>query len=255
MRCQFLIIFLFFHLSQFSHATETITKYSYLIVATFPHDHTAFTQGFAYANGFFYESTGRRTESSLRQVDIETGAVIRSVSLAADFFGEGLTVLDQKLIQLTWQSYTGLIYSLENLSLQQEFYYTTEGWGLTNDGNRLIMSDGSAQIYFLDPANYAIIKTIAVHDTTGPVRNINELEFVNGEIYANIMPSNRIACINPKTGKIRAWIDLSDILQSVKVSSGVDVLNGIAYDSESDRLFITGKLWPVVFEIKLIPIK
>jgi len=230
-----------------------VPEYTFLIINTYPHDHRAYTQGLVYKDGFLYESTGRRGESSVRQVELKTGAIVKSVALSPEFFGEGLTIVDNRMIQLTWESFTGLVYDLEEFTLLEQFYYTTEGWGLTYDGTHLIQSDGSANLYFLDVSNFAVVREVKVYDTTGFIRNINELEYINGEIFANIMPSNRIARIDPQTGNINAWINLDGILESVQVASEVNVLNGIAYDDKNDRLFITGKLWPVVFEVKLIP--
>jgi glutamine cyclotransferase len=234
-------------------SSPSVPEYTFLIVNTYPHDYHAYTQGLVYKNGFLYESTGRRGESSLRKVDLKTGAVVKSVALDPELFGEGLAIINNRLIQLTWESYTGLVYDLESFTLVGQFYYTTEGWGLTYDGMHLIQSDGSEKLYFLDPSDFSVVREIRVYDETGSIRNINELEYIDGEVYANIMPSNRIARINPQTGKITSWLDFEGILESVKIASEVNVLNGIAYDKIDDRLFITGKLWPVVFEVKLIP--
>jgi len=230
-----------------------VSEYTFMIINTYPHDYRAYTQGLVYHDGFFYESTGRRGESSLRQVELKSGAIIKSVSLNPEYFGEGLTIVDNRLIQLTWESYTGLVYDLHEFTLLEHFYYTTEGWGLTYDGMHLVQSDGSSKLYFLDTSDFAVVRELEVYDETGSIRNINELEYIKGEIFANIMPSNRIACIDPQTGRINAWINFDGILESVQVDSEVNVLNGIAYDDVNDRLFITGKLWPVVFEVKVVP--
>ena len=236
-----------------AQAKNEIPVYTYAIVNAFPHDHKAYTQGLIYANGYLYESTGRRGESSLRKVELQTGATRQLHNLADEYFGEGITLFNDHIIQLTWQAYTGFVYDPETFLELEQFYYTTEGWGITNDGKRLIMSDGSATIYFLEPETYAIIDQIQVTADGVPIRNLNELEYVNGEILANVMPSNRIARIDPGSGKITGWIDLSGILRSLQEGYAVDVLNGIAYDELNDRLFVTGKLWPRVFEIRVIP--
>ena len=230
-----------------------IPLYTYAIVNSFPHDHQAYTQGLVYYNGYFYESTGRHGESSLRKVEIKTGAPLQIHRLDEMYFGEGITLFNDRIIQLTWQAFTGFVYDRKTLLPMEEFYYNTEGWGITNDGKQLIMSDGSANLYFLEPETFAVSSQIQVTADGIPVRNLNELEYVNGEILANVMPSDRIARINPASGKITAWIDLSGILRSLREGYAVDVLNGIAYDDQNDRLFVTGKLWPKVYEIRIIP--
>ena len=230
-----------------------IPVYTYFIVNSFPHDHEAYTQGLIYSEGFLYESTGKRGKSTLRKIDLETGAVLQWHNLADHLFGEGITLFNNQIVQLTWESYIGYIYDKDSFTVLEEFYYNSEGWGITNDGSRIIMSDGSTTLYYLEPETYAVIDQIEVTANDIPIRNLNELEYVKGEIYANVMPSNRIARINPETGKITGWIDLSGILQTLKQGYAVDVLNGIAYDPENDRLFVTGKLWPKVYEIKVIP--
>ena len=239
----------------FSHDAEKnkIPEYTYIIINSFPHDHEAYTQGLIYADGYFYESTGRRGESTLRKVDINTGAPLQWQRLGEQFFGEGITLFNDQIIQLTWQSYTGFVYDKQSLIVLEEFYYNTEGWGITNDGQNIIMSDGSSTLFVLEPGTFAVLDEIQVTANGIPIRNLNELEYVKGEIYANVMPSDRIARIDPKTGNITGWIDLSGILKTLKQGYAVDVLNGIAYDAENDRLFVTGKLWPKVYEIKVIP--
>ena len=258
--CKLSILFLLFILVicsvNIAHAQasteQDIPVYTYMIVNAFPHDHEAYTQGLIYSDGYFYESTGKRGQSTLRKVDISTGAPLQWHHLAENFFGEGITIFQDRIIQLTWESYTGFVYDKESLVVLEEFYYNTEGWGIASDGERIIMSDGSATIYFLEPGTFAVIDQIEVTANGIPIRNLNELEFVQGEIYANVMPSNRIARIDPDTGTITGWIDLTGILNTVKQGYAVDVLNGIAYDEENDRLFVTGKLWPRVFEIRVI---
>jgi glutaminyl-peptide cyclotransferase len=247
-----LLLIVLFWIPGFSQDVE-IPVYTYIIVNSFPHDYEAYTHGLIYCDDYFYESTGRRGESTIRKVNITTGAPVQWQRLDKQFFGEGITLFNNQIIQLTWQSYTGFIYDRESFTVLEEFYYNTEGWGITNDGKNLIMSDGSSTLFVLEPGTFAILDEIQVTANGIPIRNLNELEYVNGEIYANVMPSDRIARIDPKTGHINGWIDLSGILKSLKQGYAVDVLNGIAYDSENDRLFVTGKLWPKVYEIKVIP--
>ncbi len=224
----------------------------YEVIAQYPHDPEAFTQGLLFSDGYFYESTGLRGYSSLRKVDIESGKVIKQYDLDAQYFSEGLALWHNQLIQLTWQNNRGFVYDLETFSLEESFEYPTEGWGLTHDGDSLIMSDGSTAIYFLDPQTKAVTRRIDVSDKGIPVKHINELEYIRGEIYANIWLTDRIARIDPQTGMVLGWINLGGLLQQDISRGQVDVLNGIAYDSVDDRLFVTGKLWPYLFEINLI---
>ncbi len=223
------------------------------IVKSYRHDRKAFTQGLLYDEGFFYESTGIRGESTLRKVEIETGKVLKSVKLNERHFGEGLALWKDRLIQLTWESRVGLVYDKETFSLLEEFSYETEGWGLTHNGRHLIVSDGTATLRFLDPETFKVVDTLLVTTATGrPVRFLNELEYVQGEVYANILNSNRIARISPRTGKVAGWIDLESVARQMGVSERKgNVLNGIAYDPKGKRLFVTGKLWPKVFEIRM----
>jgi len=233
-------------------ASTPIPVYTYFIVNKIPHDYQAYTQGLVYDGNFLYESTGRYKESSLRRVDPSTGAVITLHSLADEFFGEGITIFEDRIFQLTWQSYTGFVYDKSTFLVMEEFFYNTEGWGITHDNTWLLVSDGSATISFLDPHTFEIKRKIEVTADGKPVTLLNELEFVNGEIFANILSSNRIARIDPTNGKVVGWIDLTGILGGERINHQVDVLNGIAYDAAGDRLFVTGKLWPKVFEIRLI---
>ncbi|MDM8529971.1 glutaminyl-peptide cyclotransferase [Anaerolineales bacterium HSG25] len=226
--------------------------YTYTIVNTYPHDPNAFTQGLVYLDGIFYEGTGLRGRSSLRKVVPETGEVLQQINLADQYFGEGIVVWQDKIVQLTWESGTGFVYDKESFERQQSFTYPTEGWGITHDGERLIMSDGTANLYFWNPDTLDELGRVEVHDQHGPVVRLNELEYINGEVYANIWQSNRIARIDPDSGHVIGWIDLSGILTLPDgYSQPLDVLNGIAYDAATDRLFVTGKLWPSLFEIKL----
>ena len=221
------------------------------MVHVFPHDPDAFTQGLEFRDGKLLESTGQEGKSSLRSEELETGKVLEKVDVPPPFFAEGITLLNAKIYQLTWQHQLGFIYDYESFQKTGQFSYTGEGWGLTNDGRSLILSDGSNRIKFLDPDSFRVTKTIAVLDGKTPVNEINELEYVKGEIYANIWHNNRIAMINPETGRVTGWIDLTGLLPQNEVQDEEAVLNGIAYDERSGRLFVTGKLWPKVFEIRL----
>ncbi|MGD0978077.1 MAG: glutaminyl-peptide cyclotransferase [Candidatus Bathyarchaeia archaeon] len=232
-------------------ANSTAVRYTFSVVNVYPHDTNAFTEGLVFENGFLYESTGLYGNSSLRRVDLETGKVLQVHTLQAQYFGEGIAIVGDEIVQLTWQSHVSFVYDKATFSLLQEFEYPTEGWGLTYDGKRLIMSDGTSNLYFLDPVTFKRIGQVAVHDT-GPVTELNELEYIKGEVYANIWEQSKIAVINPQTGQVTAWIDLTGI-QDSKNQYPNNVLNGIAYDTNGDRLFVTGKMWPHIFEIKLIP--
>ncbi len=231
----------------------TPRRYTYRAVNSYPHDIRAFTQGLVYHQGYLYESTGRYGRSTLRKVDLETGDVLRSLNLDRDLFGEGLCVHDDKLYQLTWQSQVGFIYDIESFSRLGRVYYETEGWGLTSDGTNLLKSDGSHYIYVLDPRYFAEVDRIEVYDHNGRVENINELEFIDGIIYANVFDTDNIIMIERETGRVTGLADLTGLLDQRYHHPDLDVLNGIAYDHENDRLFVTGKNWPRLFEIDLIP--
>jgi glutamine cyclotransferase len=232
--------------------SDIIPVYTYNVVNTYPHDRNAFTQGLVFEDGVLYEGTGGFGNSTLRRVELETGDILQIRELSAQFFGEGITIYKDKIIQLTWKSNIGFVYDKNSFELLQEFNYSTEGWGITNDGTRLIMSDGTSTLHFLDPQTFEEIGQLGVFDNDGPVNRLNELEYVQGEIYANVWQTDRIARIAPKTGQVVGWIELGGILTTEDLSEPVDVLNGIAYDAEADRLFVTGKLWPKLFEIELI---
>lgn len=226
--------------------------YGYTVVRAYPHDHAAFTQGLAFDDkGTLYESTGQRGQSSLRRVELSSGAVLQRYDLQPSLFGEGITVFGNRIIQLTWQAGRGFVYDKTSFDLVEEFAYSTEGWGLTHDGRRLIMSDGTATLYFLRPDTFAETARLTVRDHRGPVIRLNELEYVRGEILANVWQTDRIARIDPETGHVTGWIDLTGLLQPSDRRGSVDVLNGIAYDTRADRLFVTGKWWPKLFEIAL----
>lgn len=228
-------------------------RYTYEVVKIFPHDPSAFTQGLLFDEGILYESTGLNGYSSIRRVDLESGKVLALVPLPETFFGEGIAIVDQKLYQLTWQEQTGFIYDKETFALQQQFSYPTQGWGITFDGNRLIMSDGTPRLYFWDPETVTQVGAIDVYDENGPVAALNELEYINGEIFANIWQTDQIARIDPITGAVTGWIDLTGLLPPEDRTPAADVLNGIAYLPEGNRLFVTGKRWPKLFEIRLLP--
>jgi len=230
----------------------TAKNYGYTVVVAYPHDTKAFTEGLVYDNGVLYESTGMRGQSSVRKVDLKTGKVLKYRTVAARYFGEGLTLLNNRLFQLTWQENTGFVYDKNSFRPTRTFSYTTEGWGLTTDGHALIMSDGSATIRYLDPNSLAVTRAITVTDAGQPVTQLNELEYIEGEIFSNVWQTDRIARIDPKTGHVVGWIDLSGLLLPTE-RIGADVLNGIAYDAKGKRLFVTGKYWPKLFEIKLVP--
>jgi glutamine cyclotransferase len=230
--------------------------YGYQVVRSFPHDRAAFTQGLIFRNGFLYEGTGLFGRSGIRKVKLETGEVLQSKPLGAQYFGEGITDWNGALIQITWQSEVGFVYDMNTFDQTKTFSYKGEGWGITHDDTRLIMSDGQPEgaLRFLDPVTLKETGRIIVRDARGPVEHLNELEYVKGEIYANIWQADRIARISPKDGRITGWIDLSGLLSPAE-RAGTDVMNGIAYDAAGDRLFVTGKLWPRVFEIRLVPRK
>ncbi len=228
-------------------------EYSYRIVHAYPHDPTAFTQGLEYKAGFLYESTGLNGHSTLRKVRLETGEVVQQITVPPQYFAEGITVLDQQILQLTWQSHTGFIYDQSAFHLLRTFPYPGEGWGLTNDGETIYMSDGTPQIRFWNAVTLKETKRLTVHDGPLSIENLNELEYIRGEIYANVWQTDRIARISPADGHVLGWIDLAGLLSMEDRLKNTDVLNGIAYDSQGDRLFVTGKLWPKLFEIKLVP--
>jgi glutaminyl-peptide cyclotransferase len=228
---------------------------SYQVVHAYPHDRTAFTQGLIYLDGHLYESTGLKGQSSLRMVDLETGKILQFVPVQSDYFAEGLAPWGSTLVQLTWQNHIALVYDRFSFRVLRTFPYTGEGWGLTEDGKDLILSDGSATLRFLDPATFHEVRRITVKSGGVPVEKLNELEYIHGEIYANIWYSDKIARISPQTGNVIGWIDLAGLLPANERSGPDAVLNGIAYDAQHDRLFVTGKLWPKLFEIKVTPEK
>ena len=228
-----------------------VTVYGYEVVNTFPHDAQAFTQGLVFQEGALLESTGLERHSTLRRVELQTGKVLQKVDVPPYFFAEGMTLFGGKIYQLTWKGEKGFVYDPQTFEKTGEFKYTGEGWGLTHDADSLILSDGSDELRFIDPNTFEVKRTISVTDAGQPVVEINELEYVRGEIYANVWHQDRIARIDPKDGRVRGWIDLSGLLKPGETRDPEAVLNGIAYDEQGDRLFVTGKLWPKLFEIKL----
>ncbi len=227
------------------------TNYTYTVLNTYPHDTTAFTEGLVFQDGFLYESTGLNGNSTLRREELETGKILQLYSLPQQYFGEGITVFGDRIVQLTWQSQVGFVYNKTTFELLGEFSYPTEGWGITNNGTCLIMSDGTANLYFLNPETYERTGQIQVHDGNMSVAMLNELEYINGDVYANVWLTNRIAIINIQNGQVKGWLDLEGLNTNV-TSNSDDVLNGIAYDSVGNRLFVTGKRWPQLFEIDLV---
>ena len=233
----------------FSEGGQTL--YNYEIVNTYPHDPSAYTQGLIYRDGYLFESTGLHGGSSLRKVRLKTGEVVKRKTINSDYFGEGLTDWGDQLVQLTWRSNTGFVYDALTFELKKTFKYPGEGWGLTRDNDRLIMSDGTSSLRFLDPETMKETGRLEVIDNGFPVSMLNELEMVRGQIFANVYNTEEIVIISPQSGHVAGRISLVGLLEKFKVSKEVDVLNGIAYDPERDRLFVTGKCWPKLFEIRL----
>lgn len=227
-------------------------SYSYRIVKAYPHDPEAYTQGLFYHNGYLYEGTGQQGASSLRKFELETGKILQSVNLSREYFGEGIAILDDKIYQLTWTNGTGFVYDAATFKPLNTFSYTTQGWGLTTNGNELIMSDGSNTIYFREPNGFSELRRIEVFDNNGPVKMLNELEYIDGKIYANVYLTDRIVIINPETGVVEGNIDMQGLLATALRTGKEDVLNGIAYDPNGKRIFLTGKLWGKLFQVEFI---
>lgn len=227
-------------------------EYRLQVVHVYPHDSTAFTQGLEYHDGLLYEGTGLEGRSRLRAERLESGRIVRQVALDAHLFGEGISVLDGRIYQLTWLGGKGFVYDAATFRRVREFSYSGQGWGFTNDGHALYMSDGTPQIRVWDARSLAELRRIIVHDGDQEVEMLNELEWVRGEIWANVWQTNRIVRISPEDGRVLGWIDAVGLLKRGEVSDPNAVLNGIAYDARHDRLFVTGKLWPKIFEVKVI---
>ena len=232
-----------------------VPEYTFEVVHSYPHDRTAFTEGLFYLDGFLYESTGIEGASSVRKLRLETGEVVQRHDLPSAYFGEGIIQWKDRLIQLTYKTEVGFVYNLSTFETERRFEYPGEGWAMTQDGKNIFMSDGTAQIRIWDPETLQELRRITVTDQGQPVPNVNELEWVKGEIYANIWETDRIARIDPATGRVVGWIDLAGLLspnERLAGPEGTDVLNGIAYDAKGNRLFVTGKRWPKLFEIRLV---
>ncbi len=247
------VVFILFSLD--SKSPDISRTYTYKVINTFPHDRKAFTQGLVFEDGVLYEGTGLPGRSTLRKVELETGNVMQTRKLSDEFFGEGITIYGSNIIQLTFLSNIGFVYNKDTFELVREFNYPTQGWGITHNGSHLIMSDGTPILYFLDPETFERVSRITVYDRDVLVWRLNELECVEGQIYANVWPTERIARIEPETGKVLGWIDMKGLVARQDYAEYEAVLNGIAYDKENGRLFVTGKFWPKLFEIKLIPAK
>ncbi len=232
----------------------TTNSYHYIITEEFSHDTGAFTQGLVMYDGFLYEGTGIRGKSAIRKIRLETGEVLQNRALPDQYFGEGITILHDKLIQLTWRAGTGLVYDRDSLTLIRLFQYTGEGWGLTHDGKHLIMSNGSEKLSFLNPDTFHKEREIIVTDNGRLITRLNELEYVGGMIYANVWRTDTIALIDPQTGNVTGWIHLEGLSRRAGGDRAVKTLNGIAYNSEKKRLLVTGKLWPKIYAIELVPV-
>nr|WP_202412888.1 glutaminyl-peptide cyclotransferase [Duganella lactea] len=237
-------------------ASATVPTYDFKVVHSYPHDPQAFTQGLLYRDGFLYESTGLNGKSSIRKVDLATGKVLQSQNIPPQYFGEGMTASGDTLVSITWQSQTGFVFDLKTFEMKSQFAYPGEGWGLASNGKELVLSDGSATLRFLDPATFLEVRRVKVTADGIAVDQLNELEVVEGEIFANIWHTNTIARIDQRTGKITGWIDFGKLYPDAgKGPNGENVMNGIAYDAEKKRLFVTGKLWPKIYEVKIVPRK
>lgn len=243
-------------------ATQTITlipnaapqKLDHEVVKTHPHDVNAYTQGLVYLDGFMYEGTGQYGKSFLRKTDMSNNNILSALSIDSRLFGEGVTIYKDKIYQITWKSRKGFVYDLKTFSLESTFTYNSQGWGITTIGDELIMSDGSNKLYYMDPSTFNVVKEIEVYDHKGPVYNLNELEYINGQVWANVWMTDRIVLIDPKTGTVTAELDMKNLLPASerrKLDSNEDVLNGIAYNSEKGTVYVTGKCWPKLFEIRI----
>ena len=226
-------------------------RLSFEAVNSYPHDPTSFTQGLLWHDGGFYESTGQYGQSKLRRLEFPSGKVLKEIKLSPELFGEGLALVDSKLIQLTWQSQRGFVYDLNTFKVEREFNYSTEGWGLTYDEKNLILSDGSSDLFYFDTQTFKTVRKLSVRMNGQPVTELNELEFIEGEIWSNVWQRDLILQIDPSTGEVKSFLDLKGILAPSDKSGAENVLNGIAYDGEHKRIFVTGKLWPRIFEIRI----
>jgi glutaminyl-peptide cyclotransferase len=249
------LVFVLAAVASLSRVNAAVPEYTAVVEKTYPHDPNAFTEGLVYDRGFLFESTGRTGHSSIREVELATGAVIRQKDLDPTYFGEGIVAWRDRLIQLTWKNGIGFVYDLKTFALRSTFQYSGEGWALTKDRSHLIMSDGTADLRLLDPDRLTETGRIHVTCDGQPVHRINELEWVKGQIYANVWLTSDIIRIDPASGNVVGVIDLSDLVASAVTVNGDNVLNGIAYDAAGDRLFVTGKLWPKLYQIRLSPLR
>jgi glutamine cyclotransferase len=227
--------------------------YGYQIVNTFPHDRAAFTQGLVFLGGALLETTGLNGQSSLRRVELATGRVLQRVELPTQYFGEGMAVIGQKIYQVTWQNRTGFVYDLSTFSAGRTFTYEGEGWGLTTDGQALILSDGTDTLRWLDPTTFQVTRTVRVTNAARPLALLNELEWVQGEVWANVWQTDTVARIDPVSGRVTGLVDFSGLLTPTDRIGNIDVLNGIAFDAVGGRIFVTGKNWPKLFEVRIVP--
>jgi glutamine cyclotransferase len=234
-----------------SRTSDRSVYYTCKIVATYPHDSQAFTQGLIFEDGVLYESTGLYEKSTLRKVELSAGRILQMHKLADEFFAEGIAICGNRIVQLTYKSGVGFVYNRDTFEVLNTFNYPGEGWGLTYDGEHLVLSDGTATLRLLDPETYEQVSSIEVRDGTRLIEGLNELEYVKGHIYANLWPTERIVIVDPKTGQVSGWVNLQEILKLVS-NSQAEVPNGIAYDAAGDRLFVTGKYWPELFEMRLV---
>lgn len=232
-----------------------VQHFSFKIVNVYPHEPTAFTQGLVYDGGYLYESTGLYGKSRVNIIDLANKRIVQSISMDERYFGEGLTVKGDQLVQLTYRERLGFVYDKQTLKVTGEFKYPTEGWGITYDGSHLIMSNGSSHLFYLDPETYRRVRSLKVEENSRPVVNINELEYIDGLIFANIWRTNFIVQIDPESGQVVGKVDFDELAKRYEDEKGVDVLNGIAYDKKEERLFVTGKLWPEIFEVELVPVQ
>jgi len=227
-------------------------EYTYKIINSFPHDDKSYTQGLEFFNGIMYEGSGQYGESTLRRYKLETGQLLQSYNLPNNVFGEGIVIFNNKIYQLTWQSHIAYEYDLETFKLIRTFEFNTEGWGITKYNDLLVMSDGSNTLYFLNPETFTEVRRLEVYNHIGPVTYLNELENINGKIYANIYQTDDIVIINPENGVVEGKINFKNLLNKKKVKKEVDVLNGIAYDVAKNRMFVTGKYWPEIYQVEII---
>ncbi len=234
-----------------NQSTSRAQQVSYEAVSSYPHDPTSFTQGLLWHDGALYEGTGLEGRSKLRRLEFPSGRVLKEINLSSEYFGEGLALVNNRLIQLTWKSHRGFVYDVDSFRKLEEFTYDTEGWGLTYDGSNLILSDGSSNLFYLDPQTFKPIRKLAVTMNGQPLTELNELEFIEGEIWSNVWQTDLIVRIDPSSGRVTSFLSLKGILAPSDRTGREDVLNGIAYDAEKKRIFITGKLWPRVFEIRV----